>query len=401
MLTGYAAGAEALIVLNPLLLSGDWSNYNVTAEGRISTTQPSIARDLTIVVKYVDENNFYWLGLGAWGHQYSISRCLNGVFQELAFSGMDTSIILGQTYRIKAVANSNGLLELWVGEGTGSTPVKVLEFTDTAFPSGSVGFRAVDTQVEWDFVYVAENSTPVYYTLTTGANITLNPAGGTYLAGTTVEATANPPANMQFANWTGDASGTVNPTNILMDRNKSINAVFTPIVVPYTLVIGSIGSGHTSPIGTQQYNAGTNVSVSAIADPDNYLAGWTLDGVEAGTINPFNVLMDKNHTLVANFAPIANPYVLVMNGSLYGVTNPVAGTHEYTQNQIVPISATPISGYVFDHWLKDGLDVGKITEIVMDGSHTLTPVFVQSGGFNWIPILAGVGLAVGTWYVIR
>lgn len=401
MLTGYAAGDEALIIINPTLLSGDWSNYNVIAEGRISVNQPSASRDLGIVVKYVDASNFYWVGLGLWGHQYSISRCLNGVYSELASAGLDSALVLGQTYRLKVVANSNGLIELWVGVGANSTPVKVLEFTDTSISSGSVGFRAFDTMVEWDFVDVAENTVPVYYTLTVGSNITLNPAGGTYLQGTTVEATANAPANMQFSNWTGDASGTINPTAIVMDRNKSIQAVFTPIVVPYTLTISSVGNGHTSPAGTQQYSEGTSVPVSAIADSGNYLVGWTLDGLSVGTDNPVHVTMNSNHTLVATFAPIVNNFMLTINGSLYGTTNPIAGTYQFAQNQSVSLSATPIAGYVFSHWLKDGVDVGKINVIVMDASYTLTPVFVQSEGFNWIPILVGISAAVGTWYVVK
>jgi hypothetical protein len=70
------------------------------------------------------------------------------------------------------------------------------------------------------------------YTLTTAVSpsgagtITLNPAGGSYAPGTVVTVTATAASGWRFNNWTGDLSGSTNPTTITMNSNKSVTAVF-------------------------------------------------------------------------------------------------------------------------------------------------------------------------------
>ena len=77
----------------------------------------------------------------------------------------------------------------------------------------------------------------VSYTLTTSANpsvagiVTLNPAGGTYTAGTTVTLTATPSSGYTFSSWSGNLTGSTNPAQITMDGNKSVTAVFLLIKV--------------------------------------------------------------------------------------------------------------------------------------------------------------------------
>ena len=69
---------------------------------------------------------------------------------------------------------------------------------------------------------------PVYRLSTTSVNgtILLNPAGGQYQQGTqvTVIPVTNP--GYAFSGWSGDLSGMMNPSYVLMDTNKSITANF-------------------------------------------------------------------------------------------------------------------------------------------------------------------------------
>lgn len=71
---------------------------------------------------------------------------------------------------------------------------------------------------------------PVDYKLTLSAtgqgSITLDPAGGTYTEGTVVNLTASPAAGYQFDNWSGNLIGSINPTSITMNTNKSVTANF-------------------------------------------------------------------------------------------------------------------------------------------------------------------------------
>jgi len=54
-----------------------------------------------------------------------------------------------------------------------------------------------------------------------------NPDQATYAYGTAVNLTAFPDSYWTFAGWSGDLTGTENPTTILMDSNKNITATFT------------------------------------------------------------------------------------------------------------------------------------------------------------------------------
>ena len=71
---------------------------------------------------------------------------------------------------------------------------------------------------------------PVTYILTvTAANgsVTRSPNKASYNAGETVTLTAVPNSGYTFSGWSGDASGSNNPLNIIMNANKTVAAVFT------------------------------------------------------------------------------------------------------------------------------------------------------------------------------
>ncbi len=90
------------------------------------------------------------------------------------------------------------------------------------------------------------------YTLTTSTvgsgSISLNPTGGTYPEGTVVTVTAAADSGWQFDNWSGALSGSVNPTTITMDGNKSVTANFSEVTITYTV-------GNTSVFGTSTTTA--------------------------------------------------------------------------------------------------------------------------------------------------
>ncbi|HVP09779.1 MAG TPA: hypothetical protein VMV94_01175 [Phycisphaerae bacterium] len=145
------------------------------------------------------------------------------------------------------------------------------------------------------------------YTLTTAVSpagagsITLNPSGGTYPSGTVVTVTANAGSGYVFSNWTGDLSGSTNPTTITMNGNKSVTAVFTAAPT-YTLTtaVSPAGSGTITlnpPGGT--YAAGTVVTVTANAGSGYAFSQWT--GDLTGSTNPTTITMNSNKSVTAVF----------------------------------------------------------------------------------------------------
>ncbi len=55
---------------------------------------------------------------------------------------------------------------------------------------------------------------------------TISPASGTFEDGQIITITATPSENYDFINWSGDATGTENPTKITFNSNKVVSAVF-------------------------------------------------------------------------------------------------------------------------------------------------------------------------------
>jgi hypothetical protein len=126
------------------------------------------------------------------------------------------------------------------------------------------------------------------YKLTTAANPpdqgTVTPSGETWHdegAVVTVTATGNPPNG--FINWSGDLSGTVNPTTITMDDAKSVTANFS---AP-TLTVSN-PSGYDTPdpaAGTYTYDAGIEVTCSITSPVTAPPVTTFAEGFESGNIN--------------------------------------------------------------------------------------------------------------------
>lgn len=138
---------------------------------------------------------------------------------------------------------------------------------------------------------------PVNYTFETlaGAGGAAG-GGGTFASGTWVTAWAVPNATYDFAGWSGDASGMANPVSVLIDRNKSVTALFVLKSYPVTTSAGSGGS--VTPGGTYPY--GSSVTITATPGPGYRFTGWTGDA--AGTAPSVTVTVSGPLNVVANFA---------------------------------------------------------------------------------------------------
>jgi parallel beta-helix repeat protein len=60
-----------------------------------------------------------------------------------------------------------------------------------------------------------------------------------------------------------------------------------------------------------------------------------------------------------------------------GTTDPLSGTHAYSNGTTVEVNAVSDTGYFFDHWILDGAPAGSANpiSILMATNHTLSPVF--------------------------
>ena len=112
----------------------------------------------------------------------------------------------------------------------------------------------------------------------------------------TLAPTADP--GWTFTGWGGDASGTDNPLDITILGDTNITATFTQDY--YTLTVTPIGAGSVGIDPLQEtYTFGTNVTLTATADPSWNFEGW--GGDAGGAINPWVVTISGNTNISAFF----------------------------------------------------------------------------------------------------
>jgi uncharacterized repeat protein (TIGR02543 family) len=154
----------------------------------------------------------------------------------------------------------------------------------------------------------AQNQYTLTINIVGSGSVGKSPDQTTYTWGTNVSLTASAGVGWSFANWSGDASGTVSPTVVNMTGNKVVTATFAQN--QYTLTINIVGSGSVGKSPDQAtYAYGTNVSLTANAGVGWSFANWTGDAF--GTVSPTVVNMTGNKVVTATFTP--NQYTLTVN----------------------------------------------------------------------------------------
>ena len=207
-------------------------------------------------------------------------------------------------------------------------------------------------------------ATPTHGTIT-GAGITCGTGGSdcteTYDYGTVVPLTATPDTGYGLSAWTGACTGT-GACSVAMTAARTLGAAFA--VQRYTLTVttpthGTIaGTGITCGTGgsdcTETYDFGTVVPLTATADAGSDFGGWT--GACSGTGVCF-VTMTAGRTVGATFAiqrytlTVAAPAHGTITGT--GITCGAGGvdcTETYDYGTVVPLTATPDTGYRLRTW---------------------------------------------------
>ena len=141
---------------------------------------------------------------------------------------------------------------------------------------------------------------------------TIEPNSGTYEGGTQISVVATPASGYRFDHWGGSASGTSNSISILMNSDKNITAYFTK-VYSLNVEVNPEGSGSVNP-GTGLYDAGTKVSVTAVAMFPYVFTGW-LDA-DNEQLNPRTVTLNADKSLIAHFTKL-NPGAVQTSSGIY------------------------------------------------------------------------------------
>lgn len=152
---------------------------------------------------------------------------------------------------------ANHYLESWSGDLNVSGTVNPLSINMTK-----------DMAITANFKEAAPGNLTVNVTPPGAGSVTLDPPppGGEYPGGILVKLTAVPAPGYLFKDWSGAASGTVNPTTVRIDGNKTVTANFAE-------------AGNASPISDNFNRCELNTSLWTYVDPSGKGARAVNEGV--------------------------------------------------------------------------------------------------------------------------
>ncbi len=358
--TQYLAGTVVTVTANAAA-GFAFNGWSGDLSGAANPTTLTMNGNKSVTANFLAAATCYTLTLSATNGRIDASpvpNCNNG-----------TQYTDGTVVSLRAVPNTGYVFVNWSGDASGS-----------ANPT-SVTMNGAKS--------VTANFAVACYNLTTSANPT---AGGIVIAsppncnvtqythGTVVTLTATASPGFTFGNWSGDASGSANPTTITMNSAKSATANFTSAC--YTLTLNAAnGSISPSPApncnnGTQ-YTSGTTVALTATANSGYNFTTWSGDA--GGSTNPTTVTMDGNKSVTANFSVLCYPLMTFVEpgagGSISVNPPPNCMATRYAWGSTVQVTGNPNAGYNFVLWRGSAMGSDRTASVIINGTEAVTATF--------------------------
>jgi uncharacterized repeat protein (TIGR02543 family) len=193
--------------------------------------------------------------------------------------GLKTVTFFVSNMAANAISEHEFDFTLEAGDETENIVVSMVRVVHADVSSGQIGTFSLNTNA-------------------TNGTIILDPPGGNYYEGTEVTVTAVGDLGYRFESWGGNLSGTENSVTIIMDGDKSISASFTEVESAVLTTYAENGSIVLNPPGGI-YNLGTEVTLTAEANPGYFFNGWS--GDLSGLEMPATIIMDADKEISANF----------------------------------------------------------------------------------------------------
>ena len=211
----------------------------------------------------------------------------------------------GTTVSLTATPAAEYVFSSWSGDATGSTA------TTSVSMMGNKSVTANFVKKKYTLTLEVEGEGEITQ------EVIKQGAATDYNSGTEIQLTANPQKEWIFKEWKGDLTGNENPSKIIMNKAKTITAVF--VKKKYVLSLEIEGSGYVDQkiikqgVATDyQYNSGTLVELTA--KPNGYY--WYFEkwiGDIESTENPIQITVDSPKNVTAVFRKYAELIINVEN----------------------------------------------------------------------------------------
>jgi hypothetical protein len=200
-------------------------------------------------------------------------------------------------------------------------------------------------------------------------------------------------------------------TSLLLTSASSIAILGVQAQSDATVVVLDSVGGTTSPTGTNTYAANTVVTLTATPTNGYFVfVDWVVStdtGANSFTTNPLSLTVEagKTYSVQAKFDPIETQFaateppdlstaaIVVVLSATGGTTTPEAGRYALGSADTLMLTATPVSGWQFSHWVISGtpMDHGAFS---FTATPTDNPYNVNHGygnTYSYQPVFTPIG----------
>ena len=282
----------------------------------------------------------------------------------------------GSTCTLHATANSGYSFVKWTQNGTQVSTNPNYSFTVTGNASYVAHFQQSTTNYT-----ITATASPSNAGTITGA--------GSYASGSTCTLRATPNSGYEFVNWleNGSAVSSNATYSFTVTGNRNLVAVFDVATTYYTITASANPSNGGTVTGGGTYAQGTTCALRATANSGYFFVNWTKNGTAVSTNPNYSFTVTGNASYVANFEPVPEEYTITVNADpTNGGT--VSGGGTYAEGATCVISAMPNTGYVFERWTRNDIEVSTdpTYSFVVNRNSTYVAHFTQS--INHVTITA-------------
>jgi hypothetical protein len=157
----------------------------------------------------------------------------------------------------------------------------------------------------------------------------------------------------------------------MLDNDKNHGSIERATQCSLSRSVSPPGSGSISP-GSGYYGSGTVVTLTATPSSGYQFDHW--GGDVLGSSSSVSITMNSNKNVIAYFKPSIQ-YSLSTSVSPPGSGSISPGSGTYDSGTVITLTATPLSGYQFDHWEGDASGRSSSVSITMNSSKNITAYF--------------------------
>ena len=198
---------------------------------------------------------------------------------------------------------------------------------------------------------------------------------GIYNSGETVNLEAAPNSGWHFVNWT--ENGNVVSTNALYSfiasSSRNLIAIFAEDILQFNIMVSAAPAEGGQADGGGTYQAGTNITVVATANPGWEFKQWIENGQVVSEEEEYTFTVSSDRNLTAEFLQIFQVSLAVspVNGGT------ISGDGFYPSGSQVTVVAEAAPDFAFTQWTENGSSVSTnpVYSFEISGNRALTAEF--------------------------